>query len=172
MIEAWAHIEGSKGYEVSTIGRVRSVRSIYKGSVLVERVLSPGLTNGYPAVSVSFADGRKIVKRIHRLVAQAFIRNVDNKPQVAHKNGNREDNRVENLYWATQFENEADKVAHGKVVNGEKCKNAVLTESMVREARIRGGSGESAASIARSMGVSQSSVYNAIIGATWSHVQV
>jgi hypothetical protein len=44
--------------------------------------------------------------------------------------------------------------------------------STIGRARIRGGSGESAASIARSMGVSQSSAYNAIIGATWSHVQV
>jgi hypothetical protein len=60
--------------------------------------------NGYPYVILR-KDGLNYTKTIHRIVAESFIPNPDNKQTVNHKNGNKTDNRVENLEWATQSEN-------------------------------------------------------------------
>lgn len=62
-------------------------------------------TDGYKVVTLYGDSHRKTVK-VHRLVAEAFISNPENKPEVNHKNANRQDNRVENLEWATCKENQ------------------------------------------------------------------
>lgn len=94
----WKDIEGYEGlYQVSTLGRVKNSRT--------GRVLKVGkIGNGYLIVNL-YKDGKRTNYKVHRLVAQAFIPNPQNKPQVNHIDEDKENNYVENLEWSTAKEN-------------------------------------------------------------------
>jgi hypothetical protein len=97
MTEVWKTIPRFSKYEASTLGRIR-----YKGHE--PRVLEEQW-NKYLVVHI----GKKKI-RVHRLIAETFIENPENKPCVNHKDGNRQNNCVENLEWVTWSENERHKV--------------------------------------------------------------
>ena len=80
-------------------------------------------------------DGKPKYFYVHRLVAQAFIPNPDNKPQVNHINGIKTDNRVENLEWATGSENQRHAVANGLKMLGENRPDSKFTNKQVRYVR-------------------------------------
>lgn len=100
----WLDIAEYEGlYQVSNCGRVKSLPR--NGTIKEERMLKPRVSkNGYLYVHLRNGNISKYVK-IHRLVAEAFIPNPDNKPQVNHINGNKLDNTVDNLEWVTASEN-------------------------------------------------------------------
>lgn len=91
--EIWKNTEYD-GFMVSSKGRI-----MYNGRLRSTKTN----THNYESILVQKKPDRR--EYIHRLVAKAFIPNPDNKPEVNHKNGNKKDNRVENLEWVTKSEN-------------------------------------------------------------------
>jgi len=184
-MEIWKDIKGFEGYyQVSDNGRVKGLdRTIkmksrtgtpflypMKGKVLSES----RHRDGYAKVCLY----RVAVKtfQVHRLVAQAFIPNPDNKPEVNHINGIKDDNRRENLEWSTKLENHLHAVnvlRVGCLVNprGEASSSSKLTESDVLEIRGRKGLryGDKRM-LAKRYDVSESLIGKVLKRVIWKHI--
>lgn len=112
MTEQWKPVVGYEGlYEVSSNGYVKSLARVVRfGSrtrIIPERILLPHRhIKGYFRVDLCKAGGYNH-QFVHRIVAQAFISNHDNKAVVNHKDSDRHNNTVENLEWVTYEENAA-----------------------------------------------------------------
>jgi hypothetical protein len=109
MEEIWAPIDGYPNYEVSSLGRIKSLPKQIDHKQYIEyakeRIITEKRhTSGYLSVSLSH-NGKKKQFLIHRLVAAAFLVKEPSHTQVNHKNGIRTDNRVDNLEWVTVSEN-------------------------------------------------------------------
>lgn len=113
MRERWRPVVGYEGlYEVSDLGRIRRIK-------IIEPTKKK---HGYMQVSLVDRNGRRKSLRLHRIVAQAFISNPDDKPQVNHRDENPENNRASNLEWATAEENTnyGSRTARAAAKNGSK----------------------------------------------------
>ena len=130
MEEIWKPVKGFEGYyEVSDLGRVRSIdrvvvdtvrncERLLKGKILIQR------DNGNGYKGVQFCKEHKLCnKYVHRLVAEAFIPNKDNLPQVNHKDEDKSNNRVDNLEWCSQLYNNIYGSRMERQVNTRKLKN-------------------------------------------------
>lgn len=158
--EIWRPVAGYEGiYEVSSRGRVRSLdresRCIMGGRPVAKRLRGKVLRqfsdkNGYPQVGLC---GR--TESVHRIVCRAFH---GPKPseghEVAHRDGDKHNNRPSNLRWATDKENSADRLRHGTHCVGEAHPHAKLSDSQVLEIRRRFKRGERFASLARAFDLS------------------
>lgn len=102
MIETWKHIDGYEKYQISNTGIVKSLDYHRQG---IEKILYQRIPeNKYPYV-VLCKNGKTKTFKVHRLVALMFIENPENKIYVNHKDGDKTNNRVENLEWVSALEN-------------------------------------------------------------------
>lgn len=107
-------------YEITTKGEIINKKNRHK-------LIPQPNGKGYLRVSIG---GQ--IKFVHRLVAEMYIPNPENKPQVNHKDGNKTNNCVENLEWVTNQENRAHARKNGLQCCGENCKWAKLNWDKVR----------------------------------------
>lgn len=143
MSETWATIDDHEQYEVSSMGRVRNRRT-----GLVRKPTAN--EKGYLRVQLG---GSWL--RIHRLVAAAFIPNPCGKPQVNHIDGDKTNNRADNLEWCTNVENARHAVSH----------NLVGEHAMPRAVVVDGSQEyESIAAAARAIGTTSKAVSECIHG--------
>jgi hypothetical protein len=124
LIEQWINLRAQNlsKYEINTSGQIRGahgIRQPFKDK------------DGYLLLSLYTDDNQKVTFKVHRLVALTFIPNPLKLPIVNHKDGVRDNCHVSNLEWATNAEN----LAAGNFVRGEKHYNAKLTDKQVEEIR-------------------------------------
>jgi len=111
MKEIWKDIKGFESeYKISNMGRIISKERKVSGKnnsirTIFEKEITPTFNGkGYLVVAL-YKDGKRYFKKMHRLVAEAFIPNPDNKPEVNHINGDKTKNIWTNLEWVTTKEN-------------------------------------------------------------------
>ncbi|HWH14395.1 MAG TPA: NUMOD4 motif-containing HNH endonuclease [Miltoncostaeaceae bacterium] len=116
--EEWRAIPSAPGYEVSNLGRVRSLRHRY-GLRRQPKMLALQLVHGYPRVNL-YSGGSYRPRRVHHLVAEAFIGPRPEGLIVRHLDGTRDNNVPENLAYGTLSENTQDCLAHGHHVQAQR----------------------------------------------------
>lgn len=161
----WKDIEGFEGlYQVSDTGDVRSLDRVcggrrnrkLKGVVLKKTKTS----TGYWKVELS-KDGKVYRKKVHRLVASAFIDNPLNKPNVNHIDNDPLNNCVKNLEWCTQAENVLHAHRIGAIKRNRHGKLDELAEGAMKE-HIPYSREHSYRAIAERLGVNPGSLYGAV----------
>ncbi len=94
-MEQWKTIKDYPAYEISNEGRVKS-------NIKTSLILKGGYDKDGYHILLLYKDKKRVTRKVHRLVAEAFIPNPNNYPIINHINGIKNDNRVENLEWSTQ----------------------------------------------------------------------
>jgi hypothetical protein len=126
--------------------------------------------DGYLQISV-VRDGRVTTPRVHRMVLIAFVGPRPEDEECRHLDGNRANNRLENLAWGTRKENAGDKWVHGTMAYGERSPNAILTDEEVRQVRRLLTQGKTQERVAQQLGVSEPAISAIATGRNWKHVK-
>lgn len=167
-MEIFKDIPGFGDYKVSKLGNVKSFRySKYSDGKMLKPVLR---SDGYLVVTL-YKEGKEKKKKIHRLVAETFIPNPLKKKTVNHKDGNKQNNNISNLEWATVLENIIHAKKNDLNVRGEKQWKSKLTEKQIVKIRMmRFDECCTYKYIADKFNISQSHVYDIINKKYWNHI--
>lgn len=171
--EIWRKVQDSRDYEVSSLGRVRSLdRTVATANGHVRRycgsIIKPSLNSkGYPRTWIRRFDGSREHALVHVLVARAFLGVPPDGMEVAHNDGNRLNAAVSNLRYDTHAGNLADMVVHGTRRSRARHERAVLTEEDVRNIRARLARRDRQNAIATDFGVCRTTISAIATGRSW-----
>lgn len=173
--EEWRPVVGYEGlYEVSSFGRVRSLRrppgrpGNPGGKIL--RLIPMGHHGHYRLAVGLSRDGKRKCGPVHRLVAAAFLGPCPEGLQVRHGPGGAYDNRPANLSYGTSLQNNLDKHRDGTMIRGEAHHKAKLTDAKVVEIRQRTAAGVRSGLLAKEYGVSGRLIRLVVNRKIWTHV--
>lgn len=166
--EEWRSIIDYEGYyEISSFGNVRSLdRAVSVGSQIINlkgriKAQTPD-KDGYKTVHLS-KNGKKSRKKVHRLVLEAFVG--PSELLACHKNGRPSDNRLSNLYWGNESDNQNDCIEHGT-----NC-NAKLQEDDIRTIHKLYANGYTQKAIAEIFHIDATSICRILSGKTYKRWQ-
>ena len=169
----WKDVVGYEGeYQVSDTGIVKSVRRHIEngsanGMILMERELKQFLTpNGYLQVSLMH-NGKRKVKYVHKLVAEAFLNKPEDSLIVNHKDGNKTNNIVDNLEFVTYAENNQHAYDTGLHNKGEKHYKSKLTTEDAKTIR-KNGKFATYETIGNIYHVSRATIRDVLLERTWN----
>lgn len=174
-VEIWKPIPGfAIAYEVSHLGRVRRISRMVKSgrgfASLSGRVCSAPLDKkGYPRVKLSITQ-QSVRRRIHSLVLLAFVGPRPYGLQGCHADGNKTNNRLNNLRYDTPKGNAADSIRLHAYHIGERSHSAKLTAEKVKRIRERYASGETQVSLAIEFGVNKTHLSAIVCRRKWKHI--
>lgn len=179
MEEIWKDLPFHPGYQISNFGRVKSVHRVLirkdgKPCTVKEKICKPSKDGkGYLFIRASVYKEKSSI-RIHRWVALLFVPNPDNKKEVNHEDGNKENNFWWNFKWVTPSENVKHAFRIGiKSHNGSKHPKSKLTEDQVIEMKNLFKKSElTAKQIGKLFGVGFQCVNQIKYGINWSHVKI
>jgi len=174
----WRDVKGFEGiYKVSETGIVRSMERMIDHPLVQIR---HGKTlkqipnhKGYMRVPLSYK-GKTRQEFVHKLVAQAFVDNHLNKPQINHIDGNKLNNHYSNLEWVTNQENckHAAKLGLRKPIKGSLHHNTVLNEDQVIELKQKREQGLTYSKLMDYFNITKSNVSSICSGRTWNHIKI
>lgn len=180
--EVWKDVIGWENtYQVSNLGRVKSLDRFVKSKPGQKDQLRKGQIlklkadkDGYKEIGL-YNKQKGTFFRVHRLVASSFIPNPENKLQVNHKNGVKDDNRVENLEWVTLLENQQHSWKELGRNNdhhlGEKCNLSKLKEFEVLYIRANYNKKTmNMKALSQKFNISLSQISHIVNRITWKHI--
>lgn len=186
-IEFWRPLAGFPGYDVSTMGRIRSYWQRVTGMGRGTRAMGqyPSFLTLFPIKSTRsvgylrvylFRGGQRFCYFVHRLVAQAFLENPEGLPEVNHITGIKGDNRVDGLEWSTRSNNQlhAHRIGLIKMPAGvywNTPNRKTLTVDQVRDIRRRSVQGELSRSIARDYNTRTFNINRIVKRERWAFVE-
>jgi hypothetical protein len=169
MAERWKKVRGFPDYDVSDKGRVRTYKGVNQNSPrrsrprLMRTRIGDG---GYVRVTLQDKDGAKVVRRVHLLVARAFLGPAKGK-LVLHNDGDRANPARSNLFYGTHKQNSEDKLVHGTHGKGGQNSQALLEEHEVLDI-YENPDGWFQQELADYYGISRQAVSDIQNGVTWS----
>jgi NUMOD4 motif-containing protein/HNH endonuclease len=159
-------------YAASSDGDIKRIKGGYGATI--GRILKAKIDKqGYQQVTLYNDDHEPRCFKVCRLIAKAFIPNPENKPTVNHKDGNKRNDRVSNLEWATSSEQglHAYRLGLSTPTRGEANGTSIATNEIVLELRRRHRTENiSYKELAREYGLSHYTIGDIVRGDTWKHI--
>ena len=168
-MEEWKDIVGYEGlYQVSNLGNIKSFKRYIEGKLLIPK----SDKDGYKEIGIRDITGKRTFKRIHRLVAEAFIPNPNKYKFINHKDNNPTNNTVDNIEWCSIEYNNKYRFTNGNACHkGEKHPMSSLTnEDVIRIAAIGNQNTHSEPIIAKLFNTTRSIVNKIRLKVRWQHI--